>query len=82
MVMSPNPPDIPGYTQMYTFGVALRLRTVDINHLEHFVITVRAPSEATAEKHVRSLLYGTWRHADLTFYTDMEIWKQEVGEVS
>jgi len=67
-----NPPDEPGYTQMYTFGVELRL----YNHVERLVITVRAATKDMAEHHIVSIFAGNYKHAELTFYSDLDEWNK------
>ena len=68
-----NPPDAPGYTQMYSFGVKVTRN----GGSEYMVITVRHMSETLAEKHITAIFAGFWASANLQFFTDMDAWKRE-----
>lgn len=73
-----NPPDAPGFTQMYTFGVKL-IGSGPHPRNEYMVITVRSATEKMAKEHVMSLLRGNYQNWTAAFYTDMDAWKQEAN---
>ena len=72
-----NPPDIPGTSQMYSFGVSLTLETAN----QLVVISVRALTEAKAHQMVLNIIDGVFEKWQVTLFTDMQQWMQLVDNV-
>lgn len=73
--MNINPPDVSGYTQMYSFGI----KVIYPDRSVYMVMTVRAPTEKLAKALIWGIFQGNMKERAIAFYTDLEEWKREAS---